>query len=376
MKVVVVGAGSVGAHIGYRLAARGADVVVVDAAEPAGGTSSTSIAWLSSFPQWSWTEDAGRAAMRRGIHQRFRELHSELGGDWLHWSGTLTWVAPDDRDDLVAAFRTCRDLGLPLELLGPVEVRRLAPQLTLHADDLAVWEEGSGWVDAPVLVRLLLGRMARLGGSLLTGCPVVEVLTRSERVTGVRMGDGTVIDADVVVNAAGSWASHVAALAGVAMPLDLVPGVMVYTAPQPIDDLPGCVVDAPEWVARPDPSGGLAIHWRGEPMSAVHGRNGVSVTEIIADVARSVPRLAGTAGARSRVGIRPIPPGGPVVGRLPWLPGFYVAVSHGGIGWGPLWADAAARELLDGTLLPELTGLRPERFYLQNGSSDADSPCR
>jgi glycine/D-amino acid oxidase-like deaminating enzyme len=169
-----------------------------------------------------------------------------------------------------------------------------------------------------------------------------------------------------VVDAAGSWSTHVAALAGVAVPLNLVPGLMVYTSPL-ADGRPAPVVNAPAWLARPDPSGGLAVHWRGEALTAVHGGNGSSAQEIVDDVARIVPALAGTAPARSRVGIRAIPPDGPVLGELPWLSGFYFAVSHGGIGWGPVWADAAATELLDRVPVPELAGLRPARFYLDTG---------
>ena len=53
-EIVVIGAGSVGANVAYRLAQRGAKVTVLDAGAPGGGTSGTSFAWtnaLSKAPQ-------------------------------------------------------------------------------------------------------------------------------------------------------------------------------------------------------------------------------------------------------------------------------------------------------------------------------------
>ena len=47
--IVVVGAGSVGANVAYRLAQRGARVTVLDAGAPGGGTSGASFAWTNSF---------------------------------------------------------------------------------------------------------------------------------------------------------------------------------------------------------------------------------------------------------------------------------------------------------------------------------------
>jgi glycine/D-amino acid oxidase-like deaminating enzyme len=47
--IIVVGAGSVGANVAYRLAERGARVTVLEAGAPGGGTSGTSFAWTNSF---------------------------------------------------------------------------------------------------------------------------------------------------------------------------------------------------------------------------------------------------------------------------------------------------------------------------------------
>lgn len=364
MKIVVIGAGSIGANIAYRLAALGAAVVVVEGRSPSSGTSSASLAWLSTFPQASWKEDPGRAKLRMRIHETFDELKTEIGGDWLHWTGTLTWGGPATREKMARDFHVCRERDVDLEMLDSAGARALAPEVVFHDDDEVILERHSGWVDAPSLIGILLGKLRELGGSVISGQPVVEILRFDERIAGVRLSTGKVIDADVVVNAAGSWGTHVSALAGVALPLELVPGLVVYTAAIP-GKLPTQVISAPTWIARPDPSGGLAVHWRGAELTSVHGNNGPSPQAIVDEVANLIPSLRATAVQATRIGIRAIPPGGPMIGALPWLEGMYFAISHGGIGWGPTWGHLAAREILEGEVVTELAGLRPTRFYAE-----------
>lgn len=365
MRVVVIGAGSVGAHVAYRLQEQGAQVVLLDAREPGSGTSSASIAWLSQYPQMSWTEEPGKAALRPRVHDLFREIEHEVPGSYVTWSGTLSWGAPYEREEMLTACAAARARGVTVEAIDAKAARELDPTLRLADDEVVFWEPGAGWVDGQGVVRALVAAFRARGGQVRTGTAVVGMQIAAERMRGVVTAAGEVIEADAVVNASGSWGSHISAMAGLAIPLDLVPGVVVYTAPYPGTDAPTRVINAPQWCGRPDPAGGLAVHWRGEPQRSTHGGNIRTAEEVIAEVAQSIPALQGTAPVRTAIGIRPIPPGGPIVGAVPWLPNLYHCLSHGGIGWAPMWAWAAARELLHGQTIPELSAMRPERFYLE-----------
>ena len=84
-------------------------------------------------------------------------------------------------------------------------------------------EHGGGWVDAPLLVEALLAAATRRGASVAEQTPVAAVQHEHGHVTGVRTASGQTIPAEVVVNAAGSWAAHIGALAGCPVPLDLRP---------------------------------------------------------------------------------------------------------------------------------------------------------
>ncbi len=362
MKVVVIGAGSIGSHVAFRLLERGAEVELLDAAEPGQGTSASSIAWLSSYPQMSWEEEPGKAKLRGEVHRLFEELEQEVPGDYVHWSGTLMWGYRHEREELRRAAEIVRSKGIEVLELTAEEARRQVPGLQLLDDEVVFNETGSGWVDGPEIVRSLVTEIERRGGAVRRGAHVVGFDRTSERIVAARLRDGSRVEADAFVNAAGSWASHIAAMADLAIPLDLIPGRIVYTAP--IGSVRQ-VINGPEWCARPDPSGGLAVHWRGGPQDASHGANARSAQELIDEIATAIPALAGTAPVRSSIGIRPVPPGGPIVGAVPWLRNLYFTVSHGGIGWGPMWGWMAARELLGADDVPELAAMRPERFYLE-----------
>jgi glycine/D-amino acid oxidase-like deaminating enzyme len=362
MKVVVIGAGSVGSHVAYRLREQGAEVELLDAAEPGSGTSASSIAWLSSYPQMSWDEEPGKAKLRAEVHALFQDLEQEVPGDYVHWSGTLMWGYRHERDELRRSAEVVRSKGIEVLELSAAEARALAPKLELLDDEVVFNETGSGWVDGPGVVHALTRELERRGGLVRRSARVVGFEMRHERIVAAVLADGTKVHGDAFVNAAGSWASHIAAMADLAIPLDLIPGRIVYT--QPIPSITH-VINGPEWCARPDPSGGLAVHWRGGPQDANHGANARSAQELIDEIATALPSLAGTAPVRSSIGIRPIPPGGPVVGAVPWLRNLYFTVSHGGIGWGPMWGWMAARELLGGEHVEDLAGMRPERFYLE-----------
>ena len=112
-----------------------------------------------------------------------------------------------------------RALDVPVALLTPGELRRRFAWLT--TDDLAGGSLGlsdEGWFDAHALLQGFRRKARSLGVEERLG-EVVGLEADGDRLRGVRLADGSVIEADWVVNAAGPRAADVAALAGIDLPV-------------------------------------------------------------------------------------------------------------------------------------------------------------
>lgn len=364
MKIVVIGAGSIGAHVAYRLQEQGAEVTLVDAAAPGKGTTSSSIAMLSQFPQMGWVENDGRAKLREQTHSSFDDLAKEVPGDYLHKCGSLLWVSEAEEEEFAELAKIALSRGVNMEAISVEQAQQLEPGVNFPDKGTVYWEKDSAWVDGPAVVDALIKRFQELGGTLLTNTSIASFDIMDGKILAAVTQDGTRLEADQFVNAAGSWGAHLSHKAGLALAVDLVPGTIVYTAPFAEGEAPARIINTPLWCGRPDPAGGLAIHWRGHSQTKRHGENIDLGDDLIDEVAKVIPALAGTKPVRETIGIRALPHDGPIIGAVPWLPNFYHTVSHGGIGWGPTWGWTAARELIHGEKVEEVQGMNPVRFYL------------
>jgi FAD-dependent oxidoreductase domain-containing protein 1 len=112
-----------------------------------------------------------------------------------------------------------RELGVAVELLTPAQLK--ARFDWMRTDDVAAASlglAGEGWFDAYALLQGVRRKARSLGVEERVG-EVVEVLAGGDRVAGVRLADGSTIEADWVVNAAGPRAAEVATMVGIDLPV-------------------------------------------------------------------------------------------------------------------------------------------------------------
>lgn len=98
-------------------------------------------------------------------------------------------------------------LGVDVALLDPAALGARWP--ALHTGDVALASlglSGEGWFDAWALLQALR-RAARAVGVTFVTAEVASVAVAGDRVTGLRLADGTVQAADHVVVAAGAWSA-------------------------------------------------------------------------------------------------------------------------------------------------------------------------
>ena len=361
--VIVIGAGSVGANVAYRLAVRGARVTVLEAGAPGGGTSGVSFAWTNSFNKTPRDyHDLNTAGMAE-----HRALAQELGGGaWHPQEGAIAWEeAPAARAHLKETVERLASWDYPVELISPQQARALEPDLHIapHVDEV-VYTKSEGYVEVVPLIGALLAHAMRLGAHVLAGQRVTGVLREGARVRGVTTASGTRFEADAVVDCAGPATDDVARLAGIEIPFDRVPGRLIYTTP--VASTLRRPIHAPGVHFRPDGAGRIVLAegahdhvWREE----AHGHEAWPAEQSLRAVSAHFPALAGARVEATRVGVRPMPRDErPMVGVIPGLDGFYVVTSHSAVTLGPLWGRIVAAELLDGVADPRLAAYRPARF--------------
>jgi glycine/D-amino acid oxidase-like deaminating enzyme len=357
--IVVVGAGCVGASVACRLAQRGAAVTVLEASAPGAGTSGTSFAWLNSFDKTPRDyHDLNVAGM-----EEHAALAKELGGGgWLHQDGALAWQeTPGPRGHLEQAVQRLSGWGYAVEWISPRHVRELEPDLRIaqHVEQVA-WTPGEGWVEAVPLIAALLAEAVRCGARVVSGERVTGILRERDRVQGVSTPSGR-FEAEMVVDCAGPATDEVARLAGLDLLIDRVGGRLIYTAP--VATTLRRPIHAPGVHLRPDGGGRIVLAEGAHDQVWAESAEAWPAECSLAAAATHLPALARARIEATRVGVRPMPRDEkPMVGPVPGLDGFYVAVSHSGVTLGPLWGRIVATEVLDGTIDHRLAPYRPDRF--------------
>ena len=374
-RCVVAGAGVLGVSLAARLAESGAEVTLLEQDQPGQGATRSSFAWLNSNGKAPRAyHDLNHAGIRA-----WEQLAGTLGRPaWYRPAGNLEWaVSTPGRAELAARVRRLAGWGYPARLIGVAEAAELEPSLRLPrpAPEIA-WFPGEGYLLTEAMVSYLLERATTYGVTVLTGCSgqVTELEPGSASAgPSVRTAAGQVISADVVVCCAGTQVPQLAALAGAAGPIPLVPwaepgatapGLVVQAGPVAP---PGLIrmVHAPEVYLRPHagglvhleaPDAAVDLHTPDEELRRWAGE--------LVDRARQVAGGLDDATVRGyRVCVRPMPADGQsIVGWLPGVPGVYVAVTHSGVTLGAHLAGQITAELLGSPATAELAPFRPGRF--------------
>jgi glycine/D-amino acid oxidase-like deaminating enzyme len=355
--VVVIGAGILGASIGYHLAKRGARVTILEKARPASGATGDSFAYLnaSTKPSRPYYELnlAGIAGWRR--------LQLELNGALpLQWGGAVYW-----RDEAAAATQLLTTLhgyqawGYAGRQIDGAELHRILPATTPGIVEAAVFYDQEGTVDPADAVEVLLARARAFGAVVEYPVEVIGFDTTASRIRGVKTTRGK-IEADVVILAAGLGSQPLAKLVNVKLPLTSSPGVLVHTTPQPA--LLGSVIFAPGNTLKQNPNGRIVSGGghEGSNLTAPPHEQGEQILE---DASRYLPKLKNATIETVSVGQRVLPVDGfPILGFLGGLRNLYVAATHSGVTLAPVIGQYVTQEVLDGVTLDPLAPYRPSRF--------------
>lgn len=336
-RVVVCGAGVVGAAVAHALARRGVRPLVVDRGGPAAAASGRAGGLLAR----DWSEGTPADALSRAGFAMHRELAGELGAERTGYRAV---------DALLVAAADVEDLERYRRLPNPDWIDGDAVAHQVIGDRSSVAQ-----IDPPRFTRALMDAACAEGAEQRTG--VVDGLALDGpggAVTGVSVDD-ELIPADVVVLALGPWTAHAQRWAALPQVFATRMTSMVLAA-----DAPAQAVLS-EFVARdgrrlefrlyPRPDG--TVYVSGVPEHHTLPDDPAEIVPLEASCAElrrvaavHARRLADAPEVRRTACYRALTRDGtPLIGPVPGSPGLFLATAHGS--WGLLHAPPTGRMIAE-----------------------------
>jgi D-arginine dehydrogenase len=351
---LIVGGGIGGASLGAEIAAH-RKVLLIEAESHCGfhSTGRSAAFWLESY-------GGATVAQLSTASHAFLEHPPEDFSDngFLRTRGDLH-ITQDELPEIPPSIES--------RIVERAELERMVPGIRPEWRR-ALFEPACADIDVAGLHSSYLRRFRRSGGEIRTGARLHSAQRGSDR-WDVRLEDGTVVAASILVNAAGAWADEVATASGV-MPLSILPKrrtmVQLRVAQSGLRDLP--LVD--------DAKGSFYFKGEGDRTVWLSPHDEIDTDPCDAapeeiDVAIAIDRFEKVvdwpieAVERRWAGLRSFAPDRiPVYGFDPDAPGFFWCAGQGGFGiqTAPAAAKMAAAVLLGQAPDPLVAHVDPAPF--------------
>jgi sarcosine oxidase subunit beta len=276
--VAIIGGGIMGMSIAHQIARRSSmSVVVLEKGlglgeGSTGGSSaitrqrytkieSVRIARDGNIIWRNWTEYVGASSPNGRFHDiGVLWMMGESPGDVTSNQARLAAEGIDvvdiDAAQVTELFPSLSTCAIPFDLTGEIE-HECAP------GDRFLLERDTGFFDATgaLLDVAIASRSAGVDVRMATA--VTDVTMTGDKATGVRLADGSRIEAGLVINAAGPWCNRINAMVGLEMQWNLVPTrvqVLYRDLPEEVSGPIPVTCDAAGGIYfRPEASGGQVI---------------------------------------------------------------------------------------------------------------------
>ncbi|HLE79540.1 MAG TPA: FAD-dependent oxidoreductase [Candidatus Limnocylindrales bacterium] len=215
-RVVVIGGGVVGCSLLYHLAKLGwRDTLLLEKNELTAGST-----WHAAglCTQFSASLNITRLLMY-GV-ELYKQLEAETGQsvDFREVGSIRLATVPERLDHYRDQRGLARIAGLPFEIIGPEEIGRLCPILSLDNVLAGAWTPTDGYVDPSSVTQAMAKGARDLGAEIQRHTPVRALQQLPNGEWDVVTDAGTV-RAEIVVNAGGMWGRDIGKLAGVDLPI-------------------------------------------------------------------------------------------------------------------------------------------------------------
>jgi glycerol-3-phosphate dehydrogenase len=226
--VLIIGGGVTGTGLARDLALRGVPSVLVEKRDINAGASGGNHGLLHSGARYVSTDEASAAAC-----QEEAELLRRLAPHCIEDTGGLFVAVPGDDEGYIAEFPDlCSRSSIACRALEPKEARSREPSLSPRI--IAAYEVNDATINPFQLSLENLNQAIGLGATYLGNHEVLDLRLEKGRIAEAVLrhspsGRQVRMEPDIVINATGAWASRVAALVGVSIPMQVSKGTLAVT---------------------------------------------------------------------------------------------------------------------------------------------------
>ena len=366
-KVVIVGAGIIGASLSYYLSRRtDLAVTLLERDTPGAGASGHSFAWANAFGK---DPREYHTLNRRSLDMWYRLAHQLDTDIGIHYGGEMRWENdPQRATQLRQRIHQIQKWGYPCRLITPDEMLALEPDLQPGTVLAASLSEADIHIETDKFINVCLQLACGAGAIVHAHTEVTGFVVRNGSITAVKTAD-TEFPCDVVVLASGIQTTELAFLAEVHIPQQRSPGIVIKTTPYAEVLRNVAVIHAP-----PKDENHQHLHLRqladGSLRIGQGTQEGINRDDsqehadaLLARAKAYLPAIANVKAIPTPVGYRPMPLDGfPVLGFTKAVPNLYVALMHSGVTLAPLVGEMATLEIADDVRVDWFAPYRPERF--------------
>jgi len=248
---VIIGAGVMGVSIAFHLAERGLKPVILERKAVASGATGHSSGLIRMHYGLAVESELAFVSFSK----YFTNWRERVGGECgFMRTGFLQIAKREHEDKLRGNVGNQQRIGINTSIISAEDVKKLAPDFLTDQFDIAAYEPDSGYADATLTTNSFLDSAKRNGATLIQNCEVTAIRTSGGRVTGVTTNKGE-FSAPIIINAAGTWASHVAKMADVDVPLETwTHDVAFLHRPPTLGNFPAVIDDTVNCYFRPEGS--------------------------------------------------------------------------------------------------------------------------
>ncbi|MDR7074350.1 NAD(P)/FAD-dependent oxidoreductase [Fictibacillus barbaricus] len=335
-KIIVIGAGILGASTAYHLAKSGTGVTLVDRQDKGQATDAAAgivCPWLSQRRNKAWYQ------LVKGGARYYPELIAQLEADGEKDTGYKRVGAISLHDDPAKLEKMAEraqkrredapEIG-EISILSPEETRKLFPPLSEEYG--SVFVRGGARVNGRALRNALTNGAVKHGAKLLYGN--ASILSENNRIVGIKLDEKS-LTADQVIVTAGAWSQELLQSIGVNFKVTPQKAQIVHLEMPNMDTGSWPVVMPPttQYILSFE-EGRIVVGATHEDEAGFDNRvTAGGISEILTKALAIAPGLSDGTILETRVGFRPFTPGFlPVIGALPGYEGILIANGLGASG--------------------------------------------